>query len=148
MGIFGSNDDKIKEYEKKKLEESEKELQKAKKELENKKRERESKASVSNWWDKVDAIPNTPEINSKLDHSNENLSFQSFEGVDLTDTNYKNTNLKNTNFTNTNLTNCDFVLFRNLGNSQDKEGLTEKIIDLQGGWSKLHEYLQNKFNQK
>jgi hypothetical protein len=49
---------------------------------------------------------------------------------------------------NTNLTNCDFVLFRNLGNSQDKEGLTEKIIDLQGGWSKLHEYLQNKFNQK
>jgi len=109
MGIFGNNDDKIKEYEKKKLEESEKELQKAKKELENKKRERESKASVSNWWDKVDAIPNTPEINSKLDHSNENLSFQSFEGVDLTDTNYKNTNLKNTNFTNTNLTNCDFT---------------------------------------
>ena len=46
MGIFGSNDDKIKEYEKKKLEESEKELQKAKKELENKKREKERLAEI------------------------------------------------------------------------------------------------------
>ena len=46
MGIFGSNDDKIKEYQKKKLEESEKELQKAKKELENKKREKERLAEI------------------------------------------------------------------------------------------------------
>jgi len=56
-----------------------------------------------------DIIPNTPEINSKLNHSSENLSFQSFEGADLTGTHYKYTNLKNTNFTNANLTNCDFT---------------------------------------
>ena len=55
------------------------------------------------------AISNTPEINSKLNHSSENLSFQSFEGADLTGTHYKYTNLKNTNFTNANLTNCDFT---------------------------------------
>ena len=53
MGIFGSNDDEIKEYEKKKLEESEKKLeesekklQKAEKELENKKREKERLAEI------------------------------------------------------------------------------------------------------
>lgn len=88
MGIFGNkNSKKLEEYEKKMNEDKHQE--------------------THNQEHLADTIPNTPEINSKSEYLNENLSFQSFEGQDLTDTDYKNAKLNNTNFTNANLTNCD-----------------------------------------
>jgi len=90
MGIFGNkNSKKLEEYEKKMNEDKHQE--------------------THNQEHLADTIPNTPEINSKSEYLNENLSFQSFEGQDLTDTDYKNAKLNNTNFTNANLTNCDFT---------------------------------------
>lgn len=42
------------------------------------------------------------------------------------------------------LSECEFVLFRNISNSYEKE-TQGKVVDLNGGWNKLWDYLRNKF---